>query len=98
MKYKAECYGSLCSLSLFVINGKEAEAEDFVDKYDHSPEEAYDYSPEEAKNYGCGDMRAEPLPVNQKILIKYDITEEEYFIIANDIAEKLSFGNCEWCI
>lgn len=90
MKYKAKAYGALCELSEFEINKIEAEKEDFVDQYDHSPETA--------EEYGCGDMQADIIPSTKEVLEKYNITENEYQVIAKDIAEKLSFGSCGWCV
>lgn len=90
MKYEIEVYSALCSLSEFMINGISAHEDDFVDKFDHSPETAEDYA--------CGDMRADIKPATEKILNKYKITLNEYNTIAEDVAEKVSFGSCGWCV
>lgn len=90
MKYKAEVYNALCSLSMFVINGIDADEEDFVDKYDHSPETAEDYA--------CGDMQADIKTATDEVLKKYNITTDEYQTIAEDVSEKVSFGCCGWCV
>ena len=84
-----EVYGALCALSVFTINGIQAEEEDFVDKYDHSPETAEDYC--------CGDMQADVIPATEKVLNKYTITITEYNTIAEEVADKVSFGCCGWC-
>jgi hypothetical protein len=90
MECKIEVYGALCSLSEFVINGVDADEDDFVDKYDHSPETAEDYA--------CGDMRADLIPATEEVLQKYKITLSEYNTIAQSVAEKVSFGCCGWCV
>ena len=90
MKLKIEVYGSLCSLSEFKINGIDAEEEDFVDKYDHSPETAEDYA--------CGDMQADIILATDEVLNKYGISVTEYNEIARQVSEKVSFGCCGWCV
>ena len=88
--YKAVVFDALCGMEEFVVNGVEADAEDFVDKYDHSPETA--------EPYGCGNMRADVKVPTSEVLRKYNITIGEYQIIAADISDKLSFGRCGWCV
>jgi len=88
--YRVKSYGALCSLEEFSINDIPADEEDFVDKYDHSPDTAEDY--------GCGDMKADVIPATEEVRRKYSITEEEYLKIAEEVAEQVSFGNCGWCV
>ena len=90
MKYRAEVFSCLCSMEYFEINGIEAGEEDFVHKYDHSPDTA--------EEYGCGNMQAYVKPATYEVLSQYGITLDEYNTIAADIAEKLSFGSCGWCV
>ncbi len=90
LKYNAKVMGCLCSLETFEINGIKAAEDDFVNNYDHSPETAEDS--------GCGNMKADVKPATSKILNKYGITLDEYNTIADDIAEKLSFGECGMCV
>jgi len=90
MEFKVESYGALCSLATFTINGKEAEEEEFVDKYDHDPDQA--------EPYGCGDMAADVIASTKEVLEKYNITEKEYQEIATAVAEEVSFGACGWCV
>lgn len=90
MEYKAKVYSALCSLAEFTINGINADEDDFVDKYDHSPETAEDSA--------CGDMRADIKAADDEVLKKYGITADEYDTIAADVAEKVSFGCCGWCV
>lgn len=79
-----------CRLDIFSINGKDAEQEDFGEVYDHDKESA--------EPYGCGDMYFEPEPPTKEVLDKYNITEEEYYYICNELEYKLSIGCCGWCV
>lgn len=83
---------ALCCLDFAVsnINGKYIDMDDFVRKYDHSPETA--------EPYGCGNMKADVKQVTQKVLDKYEISKGDYYIIAHEISEAVSFGRCGWCI
>lgn len=80
----------MCSLETFVINGVQADEDDFVDKYDHSPETA--------KDYACGDMRADIKGASSGVLKKYKINEDEYAEIAEKVADEVSFGYCGLCV
>ncbi len=90
MKYKAKVFKAVCSLAEFTINGITADEDDFVNKFDHSPETAQDY--------GCGDMRADIKTISDDVLKKYGITADEYATIAADVSRKVSFGCCGWCV
>jgi hypothetical protein len=89
MKYKAKVYSCLCSLKVFEINDIPADEYDFVYKYDHSRGTA--------EGYSCGNMQTDVKPFSADVLSKYGITVDEYAAIAEDIAEKLSFGRCSLC-
>ena len=90
MKVEIVAYGALCELKVFSINGKDANYDDFVEKYDHDEENAPDY--------GCGDMRCDAKPPTPEVLAKYGITLAEYDEIVDRICEKLDFGCCGWCV
>ena len=91
MKYEYDNDDTLpCELEIFKINGKEADIEDFVCVYDHTPDIA--------EPYGCGDMRADIISPTKEVLNKYNISLNEFYEIANDLAETLSIGSCEWCL
>lgn len=90
MDYVIRVYDCLCELSEFTIGGIEADYNDFGDKYDADPESA--------EPYGCGNMRFFRKPSTEEVLVKYKITTDEYNIIADELEEKLSFGNCGWCV
>ena len=88
MAYALTTYGSLCSTDVFSINTVAADADDFGENY------ATESSAEE----GCRDMRFYPKAPTAEVLAKYYIDELEYWSIANDLADKLSFGDCGWCV
>jgi hypothetical protein len=90
MELEIEVYGALCSLSTFKINGIDADERDFVDKYDHDSDNAEDYA--------CGNMQADIISSSEDVLKKYGISESEYHDIASNVAEKVSFGCCGWCV
>ena len=81
-----------CSLEVFTINGKTANQDDFGDTYDHDTESIEEYE------YACADMQFDPKPPTKEVLDKYNITEEEYYNICNELECKLCVGSCGWCI
>ena len=89
MELIVEPYGALpCELETFTINGKAADSSDFGDTFDHN----------EKRHYGCGDMRFEPQSPTKEVLAKYNITEEEYNKICDELEDKLCVGSCGWCV
>ena len=89
MKVEIIAYSHLCCLRTFTINGIDAREEEFVNKYDHRPDEAEDYA--------CGDMRADSILVSEDVLLKYGITEQEAELISDKVAAEVSFGCCGLC-
>lgn len=83
-------YALPCSLEVFTINGKTAYQDDFGDTYDHDAESA--------EPYACADMRFDRKPPTKEVLDKYNITEEEYYNICNELECKLCVGGCGWGI
>ena len=82
---------ALCHIFDLKINGKDAYEDDFITKRD--------VNPERAEPYGCGNMKGFSLDKPKKeILEKYELTEEEFFHIAEELAGAVSFGNCGWCV
>ena len=79
-----------CCLEVFAINGKSADKDDFGDTFDHHCESADEYE--------CGDMHFDRKPPTKEVLDKYNITEEEYYNICNELECKLCVGSCVWCI
>lgn len=79
-----------CRLEVFAINGKNANQNDFVYAYDHDIENA--------ETDTCSDMQLEFKFITKEILDKYNITEEEYYNICNELECKLCVGSCGWCI
>ena len=81
-----DCY---CYLKEFVVNGIEADEEDFGRHYDHDTDGAEDYC--------CGNMQFDPNPCSDEVLQKYGITEDEYHEVCDLLYDKLSWGCCGWC-
>ena len=79
-----------CELSIFTINGKDANSMDFGDTYDHDRERT--------EPYGCGNMYFESKESTKEVLDKYNITEADYYNICNTLEDKLSVGCCGWCV
>lgn len=79
-----------CCVPGFRVNGVAAMVEDFVDQYDHDPENAPDY--------GCGDMRCDPKDPSKDVMRKYGISVTEYNEIVQRLCEKLDFGYCNYCV
>lgn len=90
MAYKLEVYSSFCATAIFEINGIPARSEDFGYQGDENPEDA--------EEYGCGNMTFTPSEPTTDVLEKYKITEEDYWLIASQLEESLSFGNCGMCV
>ena len=88
-EYEVVAYEYICGLRVFTVHGVDANEEDFVEQDDRDPGNAPDR--------GCGYMQATVIPATEKVLKKYNITLEEYTTIAEDVAEKLSFGRCGKC-
>jgi hypothetical protein len=89
MDLQLDVFEALCSASIFIINGIDAEEEDFGEKYDRDKENAPDY--------GCGDMEFTRIDSTPEILEKYKISEEDYQKVCDRLESELSFGNCGWC-
>lgn len=91
LDYEIKSLGALCSLSgASHINHKRIDEDDFVNKYDHDPDNA--------QEYGCGNMQADVKESTPDVLAKYGIDEDEYKIISFEISQALSFGPCGWCV
>nr|UVN09371.1 MAG: hypothetical protein [Bacteriophage sp.] len=43
-------------------------------------------------------MHFEPEPPTEIVLRKYNITEEEYYSICDELENKLHVGRCGWCV
>lgn len=90
MRVEIVPYEALCELKVFSVNGKDADYDDFVSKYDHDEENAPDY--------GCGDMRCDEKDPSPEVLAKYGITLAEYHEIVEHLCSVLDFGCCGWCV
>ena len=86
---KLKIYECLCSTEVFIINGVDADYDDFGEKYDRGSD---------AEDYTCDDMQFTGKDSTPKILEKYSITQSEYDEVVSELSEKLSFGSCGWCV
>ena len=75
---------SMCYVSDFRINSNPADLNDFG--------VMIDFDPPKDGGYGCGDMTFQPHESNQKVLDKYDISEEDYYKITDVLHAYLSVG------
>ena len=90
MTLKLEFANSYCCTSFFVINGTDADEDDFGEKFDRDAASA--------EPYGCGNMRFTRKAPTDSVLAEYGITESEYTEIAAKLEAGLSFGRCGWCV
>tara|TARA_R110000796_G_C14195151_1_gene391051 strand:- start:52 stop:324 length:273 start_codon:yes stop_codon:yes gene_type:complete len=90
MKLELEFGTTLCYTPTFIVNGIDADEDDFGEKYDRNPDEA--------EPYGCGNMTFTRIEATTKVLEKYNITQDEYSKIAEKLEDGLSFGSCGWCV
>lgn len=92
MNVEMEPFSALpCELRVFKINGIDADASDFGDSEDTDREHAEDY--------GCGCHKF--LPHDEHIkdaMIRYQITEEEFRQIQEELVDVLYVGSCGCCI
>lgn len=79
-----------CRLEVFIINGRNAELEDFGNEEDHDIESA--------EPYACGDMWFEPKLPTTEVLQRFNITADEYNTICRELEKKLFVGECGLCI
>ena len=91
-----KAFECLCSADIFTVKGKDADEDDFGDRFDDAPDEADDY--------GCGDKvfrrfsRLDDMDKRMACCKKYRITDSEYDEICDVLEQELSFGHCGWCI
>lgn len=88
--YTLEKFDSVCALRIFKINNIDANASDFCRQFDYSPHL-------NEKSEGCGNRVALIKKPKSEILKKYNITKEQYEIIAKHVSKELSFGKCNLC-
>ena len=89
MELILEISSSFCQPKKFEINGISADRSEFGTSYDNNPENALPYS--------CANRIFSGYKSTKEILIKYNITENEYNEIVYLLEEKLSFGCCGLC-
>ena len=91
MDLNIEIATSLCWAKVFIINGIDADVDDFGEKYDRG-------SDDDVEDYACGNMQFTRIQSTKEILEKYKITEIEYSEICYQLEVGLSFGSCGWCM
>ena len=88
MKIEIKQYGSLpCELEVFIINGIEADEDDFGELIRVALEE-----------YSCNVSGFKPKEHTQSVLEKYNITEDEYKSVCLKLNDTFSFGGCSLCV
>ena len=85
-----QAYSHYCAMKDFFINSMSASSYDFGDVEDRRPENA--------KPYGCGDRQFIISKPNKEILDKYGISVNTYYAIAYFLKDRLSFGECSYCL
>lgn len=92
MNVEIEPYSALpCELKVFKINGIDASMDDFGDSRDTAREHAADYM--------CGCHEFIPLDEHMKdAMFRYQITEEEFRQIQEELVDVLYVGSCGCCI
>ena len=92
MKLEIVPYECSCGLKIFKINDINANADDFG--------YSEDLNPELAPEYGCGNRQFilyEDVSRQLQTQYKYNITDDEYEYICNELADILSIGTCAFC-
>lgn len=83
---------AFCYCREFTVNGRDADYEDFGERYDRAPDNA--------PAYCCKDMRFTRFTDEATILKccnKYGITPKQYDEICSELEKGLSFGSCGLC-
>ena len=80
-----------CDLEVFKIRGVDAMGDKnwFFDQSDVGDSSESDGA--------CVDMQGFPMPATFEMMKSYNITEDEFNIIAQACANAVSFGNCNAC-
>jgi len=84
-------YHSLpCSYEKFMINGIDADRDNFGSMED--------LNPDKAERYGCGNMQFVSKMPTDEVLKMYSINLQEYSDICDELTYAFSIGECGWCI
>ena len=79
----------MCGLSVFRINGIDADTDDFGESYDSDAGNRPDY--------GCGNRTFRYIESTESVLAKYGITKSEYDEICDELSVELYIGQCARC-
>ena len=72
------------------LNGRDVDQRDFITQKDMDPKHR-------SNEWCCGNMKGTPKEPSQAICDRFAISPEEFRQVAEDIAERVSFGKCCWC-
>lgn len=89
MGVEIKAFRALCEAEIFTINGIRADTSDFG--WHESNGVLSEWG-------GCKNCEFKTYKPTDEILKKYKISLDEYYMICNELSEKLSFGECGWCI
>lgn len=99
LKDITSCYALPCHLNSYYINGVALSDYDFGDNYDNR-----DYDGEVSEDiacWGCINRVFERYTDDEhinKAMKEYNITKEEYDLIADRLEDLLYVGMCGWCV
>lgn len=91
-------YALPCEAEVFEIKGQRANKSDFgrqgnVRDFEH------EYGPLDDENWACCDNQFTPFEeVNQEVLDKYGISEQEYRDVQDHLVQEFNIGSCGWCV
>ena len=90
MRLELEIFNVLCATENFSINYVEADKDDFGEIKD------IDFRKRSSK-HGCGNSKFITKEPHPDVLEKYAINQSEYYQVCQELENKLSFGNCNFC-
>ena len=85
-----------CSLSVFKVNGIDANSSDFVEQ-DMEAERTAEMSEEDVDSI-CRCFCVMKIPSTPEVLLKYGITQKEYDELCDVLCKELYVGACNLCL
>lgn len=86
-----------CEAQSFTLNGMKADKDDFGEQ--DAGDFDYEYEAYDDECYSCADNHFVPHEdVEQEVLGKYNITEDQYREVQRYLEEKFHVGHCGWCV
>ena len=86
-----------CEASEFTIKGMVADKDDFGYNTDCGSFD-YEYGDYADENWACADNQFVRIDCTPEVLEKYNITEQEFLVIQDELADEFSIGCCGWCV